>query len=49
MMLRRFKLDNYLFGPESESLSASMKGKITKLLKKEMEEIYQCKNIFYED
>jgi hypothetical protein len=49
MMLRKFKLENYLFGPESESLSQTTKAKISKLLKKEMLEIYECKNIYGDD
>jgi S-adenosylmethionine decarboxylase len=49
MMLRKFKLDNYLFGPESENLSQTTKAKITKLLKKEMLEIYECKNLYADE
>jgi S-adenosylmethionine decarboxylase len=49
MMLRKFKLDNYLFGPESENLSQAAKAKISKLLKKEMLEIYECKNLYADE
>ena len=48
MMLRKFKLENYLFGPEGANLNQPAKNKITKLLKKEMLEIYECKNIYDE-
>ena len=48
MMLRKFKLENYLFGPEGANLGQTAKNKITKLLKKEMLEIYECKNIYDE-
>jgi S-adenosylmethionine decarboxylase len=49
MMLKKFKLENYLFGPESENLSQTMKNKISKLLRKEMLEIYECKNIYSDE
>jgi S-adenosylmethionine decarboxylase len=46
MMLRKFKLENYLFGPESGNLTQAAKAKISKMLKKEMLEIYECKNLY---
>ncbi|HEX7511647.1 MAG TPA: hypothetical protein VF335_10130 [Chitinivibrionales bacterium] len=46
MMLRKFKLENYLFGPESGNLTQTGKAKIAKMLRKEMLEIYECKNIY---
>ncbi|MBD3422755.1 MAG: adenosylmethionine decarboxylase [Chitinivibrionales bacterium] len=46
MILNKFRLDNYMFGPESEKLSAATKAKIRKLLKQEMQEIFQCNNIY---
>jgi S-adenosylmethionine decarboxylase len=49
MMLRKFKLENYLFGPENQSLGPSARGKISSLLRKEMLEIFQCKNIYTYD
>ena len=50
MMLKKFKLENYLFGTESEKLTPSARTKISSLLRKEMLEIYQCKNIYsYDD
>jgi len=36
MMLRKFKLENYLFGPESGNLTQTAKSKISKMLRKEM-------------
>jgi S-adenosylmethionine decarboxylase len=49
MMLKKFKLENYLFGPESVSMTPSAKSKISSLLRNEMLEIYQCKNIYAYD
>jgi S-adenosylmethionine decarboxylase len=49
MMMKKFKLENYLFGPENESLTPSARSKISSLLRKEMLEIYQCKNIYIYD
>jgi S-adenosylmethionine decarboxylase len=49
MMLKKFKLENYLFGAESQSLGPSTRAKISSLLHKEMLEIYQCKNIYSYD
>jgi S-adenosylmethionine decarboxylase proenzyme, Escherichia coli form len=48
MMLRKFKLENYLFGHESGNLTQTAKAKISKYLRKEMLEIYECKNIYDE-
>ena len=46
MMLKKFSLDNYLFGPESSTrLARSEKMRIRKLLQKEMQEIFECRNI----
>jgi len=36
MMLRKFKLENYLFGPESGNLTADGEGKVSTYLRKEM-------------
>jgi S-adenosylmethionine decarboxylase len=49
MMLKKFKLENYLFGPESVSMTPSAKSKISSFLHREMLEIYQCKNIYAYD
>jgi S-adenosylmethionine decarboxylase len=46
MMLKNFRLDDYLFGPESESLSSATRGRLRKLLKEEIQEIFECRNIF---
>ena len=46
MMLKRMKLENYLFGSDSENLSKAEKTKVRTLLKKEMLEIFECRNIF---
>ncbi|MBD3344561.1 MAG: adenosylmethionine decarboxylase [Chitinivibrionales bacterium] len=45
MMAKRFKLNDYLFGPDSENLSSATKAKVRKLLKKEIQEIFECQNI----
>ncbi len=46
MQLKNFRLDNYLFGPESEKLASATKSRLTKMLRKEMQEIFECRNIF---
>ena len=46
MMLQSFKLENYLFGPESDKLSKAEKTRVRTLLRKEMQEIFECRNIF---
>lgn len=46
MMLKNLKLENYLFGPEIEKLSKSERSRIKTLLRKEMQEIFECRNIF---
>lgn len=43
--LRRFDLDNYLFGYTKDKLSAEEQSEITERLKIEMDEIYYAKNI----
>jgi S-adenosylmethionine decarboxylase len=48
MMVKNFRLDNYLFGPESVNIAPSTKTRLRKMLKKEMQEIFECRNI-YED
>ncbi|MBD3319523.1 MAG: adenosylmethionine decarboxylase [Chitinivibrionales bacterium] len=48
MMSKKFKLDDYIFGPDSKSLSSSTKAKVRKLLKKEIQEIFECQNIHQE-
>ncbi len=46
MLLKNMKLENYLFGSESEKLSKTEKTRVRTLLKKEMQEIFECRNIF---
>lgn len=46
MMVNTFKLMDYLFGDESENLSQKARGRIRKLLRREMQEIFQSKNIY---
>lgn len=46
MMMRRMKLDNYLFGPESENIKKSERTRIRTLLKNEIQEIFECRNLF---
>ena len=46
MMLKNMKLENYLFGSDSEKMSKAEKTKVRTLLKKEMQEIFECRNIF---
>ncbi|MFP4162620.1 MAG: adenosylmethionine decarboxylase [Chitinispirillaceae bacterium] len=50
MILKKLKLDNYLFGSDSEkSMSKTERTKIRSLLKKEMQEIFECRNIYDRD
>lgn len=49
MMLKRMKLDNYLFGPDSHGLKNNEKTRIRTLLKKEIQEIFECRNLFDQD
>jgi S-adenosylmethionine decarboxylase len=46
MLLKNMKLENYLFGSDSEKMSKAEKTKIRTLLKKEMQEIFECRNLF---
>jgi S-adenosylmethionine decarboxylase len=46
MLLKNMKLENYLFGSDSEQMSKTEKTKVRTLLKKEMQEIFECRNIF---
>ena len=46
MMLKNLKLPNYLFGPELQKVSKNEQIRIKTLLKKEMQEIFECRNIF---
>jgi S-adenosylmethionine decarboxylase len=46
MMLKNLKLENYLFGPESASLKKKERARIRTLLKKEIQEIFECRNLF---
>ena len=46
MMMRRMKLDNYLFGPESENIKKGERTRIRTLLKNEIQEIFECRNLF---
>ncbi len=48
MMVKKFKLESYLFGSEVETVNAANRTKITKNLKKEMQEIFECDNIYAE-
>lgn len=46
MVLKNLKLENYLFGSELSKLSRKERMRITTLLRKEMQEIFECRNIF---
>jgi S-adenosylmethionine decarboxylase len=46
MVLKNLKLENYLFGSELSKLSRKERLRITTLLRKEMQEIFECRNIF---
>lgn len=46
MMLKSLKLENYLFGPDSHALKKTESARIRSLLKKEIQEIFECRNLF---
>ncbi|MBN1578490.1 MAG: adenosylmethionine decarboxylase [Chitinispirillaceae bacterium] len=46
MMLKNLKLENYLFGPESATLKKNERARIRTLLKQEIQEIFECRNLF---
>jgi S-adenosylmethionine decarboxylase len=46
MMLKDQKLENYLFGPEILKMSKAERARTKTLVKKEMQEIFECRNIF---
>lgn len=46
MMLKRLDLDNYLFDADSERFTKNTRTKIRRLLTKEMQEIFECKNVY---
>lgn len=49
MMLKELKLENYLFGSELSKLSTRERSRIKTLLRKEMQEIFECRNIFEQE
>jgi S-adenosylmethionine decarboxylase len=50
MILKKFDLDNYLFGHDSEkNLASATKARIRRLLKREMQEIFECRNLYEEE
>jgi S-adenosylmethionine decarboxylase len=46
MTLKSLKLENYLFGPDSGSLKKTERARIRALLRKEIQEIFECRNLF---
>jgi S-adenosylmethionine decarboxylase len=46
MMLKNLKLENYLFGPDNHTLKKNESARIRTLLKKEIQEIFECRNLF---
>ncbi|MDG5815268.1 adenosylmethionine decarboxylase [Chitinispirillales bacterium ANBcel5] len=46
MKLKNLKLESYLFGSEYDKFSKTEKKRVKALLKKEMQEIFECRNIF---
>ena len=49
MKLKRFRLDEYLFGQDSKQLTQTYKAKISKTLKREIQEIFEGRNLGDED
>ncbi len=48
MMIKKLDLDNYLFDTDSEKFTRSTRGKIRRLLSREMQEIFECTNLYEE-
>lgn len=46
MIVRKFKLENYLFGSENQNMSQTARAKVSRLLRREMQEIYECDNLY---
>jgi len=46
MQIKNMKLESYLFGSDPEKMSKAVKTKVRTLLKKEMQEIFECRNIY---
>ncbi|MBN2036627.1 MAG: adenosylmethionine decarboxylase [Chitinispirillaceae bacterium] len=46
MILKQLRLENYLFGSDLSKLSPKERRRIKTLLSKEMQEIFECRNIF---
>jgi len=46
MQIKNMKLESYLFGSDSEKMSKAERTKVRTLLKKEMQEIFECRNIY---
>jgi S-adenosylmethionine decarboxylase len=44
MRKKEIKLNDYLFGPEIEDLSQEERKRIRDLIRKEMQEIFECEN-----
>jgi S-adenosylmethionine decarboxylase len=49
MMVKKFRLENYLFGPESQGLPQTARAKISGVLRREMQEIFECDNLYGDD
>jgi S-adenosylmethionine decarboxylase len=46
MTLKKLRLENYLFGPESDTMKKNERNRVRTLLKKEIQEIFECRNLF---
>jgi len=46
MLLKSMRLDNYLFGTMTQKMSKADKTKVRSLLKREMREIFECRNLY---
>jgi S-adenosylmethionine decarboxylase len=49
MKLKRYRIENYLFGPESDKLTPRINARISRLLKREIQEIFECRNLYEEE
>jgi S-adenosylmethionine decarboxylase len=46
MSKKNLRIDDYLFGPDFEGLGAASTARVKKMLRKEIQEIFECNNIY---
>jgi S-adenosylmethionine decarboxylase len=46
MMLKEARLENYLFNPDNAKFSTAAKKKVRDMMRQEMQEIFECRNLY---